>query len=421
MSQSSKAAGVDKSVGAVAPTREEILERARALVPVLRERAAATEQLRMLPAETMRDLFDAGLLRIAQPAAYGGYEMDWPMHAEAARELAVACASTAWIVAVVGAHVVIAGRMSKECQDEIWADGPDQLIATGSARTTGHIEKADGGYRISGTWRFASGIDHSSWVIVTGPVGSDEGPRAGGVFRENMVRAAIPAREIEIVDTWFVSGMRGTGSKDVNCPGLFVPEHRVANATRSFGKSPPGTEAHKGYLYQTEFLPYFGGSLLGPMLGAAEGAYRDYIEITRVRESAIFRSPVAEQVPVQERLAETAAELKAARLLRKHNDDLLHERGAAMETLTAVENMENGRDRAYVARLCVQAVTRLVRQMGAVGLSDENPVQRHFRDVSAMATQIGVNWDRHMEPYGKWLLGVPTGDPRLDEKRELPS
>ena len=117
------------------------------------------------------------------------------------------------------------------------------------------------------------------------------------------------------------------------------------------------------------------------MLGAAEGAYRDYIEITRVRESAIFRSPVAEQVPVQERLAETAAELKAARLLRKHNDDLLHERGAAMEGLTAVENMENGRDRAYVARLCVQAVTRLVRQMGAVGLSDENPVQRHFRDV----------------------------------------
>ena len=66
-------------------------------------------------------------------------------------------------------------------------------------------------------------------------------------------------------------------------------------------------------------------------------------------------------------------------------------------------------------------MTRLVRQMGAIGISDENTVQRHFRDVSAMATQIGVNWDRHMEPYGCWMLGVPTGDPRIDAERELPS
>lgn len=413
--------GAAGQAGAGTPTAEEILERARALVPVLRERAAATEAGRMLPAETMADLFDTGLMRLLTPAAYGGYEMGWPMHAQAARVLATACASTAWIVSVVGAHSVMAGRMPKECQDEIWADGPDVLIATGSARTTGHIEKADGGYRVSGTWRFASGVDHSKWVIVTGPVGTDDGPRAGTAFAANMVRAAMPTRDIEIVDTWFVSGMRGTGSKDVSCPDLFVPDHRVTGAADSFGASPPGAAAHSGYLYQAPFIPYFGGSMLGPLLGAAEGAYGDYIESTRVRKSALFRNAVAEQAPVQERLAESSAELKAARLMRKYNDDLLHERGLALQSLSAEEKLENGRDRAYVTRLCLQSVTRLVRQMGAIGISDENTVQRHFRDISAMATQIGVNWDRHMEPYGCWMLGVPTGDARIDTERELPS
>ena len=125
-----------------APSPEEILSRARGLVPALRERARQTEERRALPPETMQDLYDTGLLRILQPARYGGYEMDWPMHLEAARIIARACPSTAWIVSVVGAHAAIAARLNKRCQDDIWGDGEDSLIATATAHHAVHFDRA---------------------------------------------------------------------------------------------------------------------------------------------------------------------------------------------------------------------------------------------------------------------------------------
>ena len=137
---------VASEVGATSsPSPEEIFSRARDLVPVLRERAQETEKRRSLPPETMRDLYDAGLLRILQPARYGGYEMDWPMHLEAARILARVCPSTAWIVSVVGAHAAIAARLNKRCQDDIWGDSHDVLIATATAPSVGGVYKVDGG------------------------------------------------------------------------------------------------------------------------------------------------------------------------------------------------------------------------------------------------------------------------------------
>jgi 3-hydroxy-9,10-secoandrosta-1,3,5(10)-triene-9,17-dione monooxygenase len=146
--------------------------------------------------------------------------------------------------------------------------------------------------------------------------------------------------------------------------------------------------------------------LLGPMLGAAEGAYADYRDITAVREGALFGGKVAGMVQVQQRLAESAAEIKAARLVYESNNRLLHERGAAGKGLNHDEMLEMNRDRAFVAKLLIGAVTRLVRQMGAMGLYDDNPVQRHYRDLSAMGTQIAVNWDRNVTPFGKSELGL---------------
>ena len=396
------------------PTHAELMQRAESLLPSLRERAKKTEELRRLPDETMRDLFDTGLLRILQPKRYGGYGMGWAAHADAARVLARACSSTAWIVSVVGAHAAIAGRLNKQCQDEIWGKSQDQLVATASARANGTLRKVDGGYRLSGHWRFASGVDHSEWTMVTAPIEED-----GMVSTEPHFfhRALMPTKDIEIVDSWHVAGMKGTGSKDVKAHDIFIPEHRLMSAADSFGRNPPGAAVNTdSYLYHVPFMAYFGNSLLGPILGATEGAYHDYCEITRVRTSALFGSSVAEQTPVQMRLAETAAEIKAARLIYEDANAFLHQLGVKNQEITHEQKLEAERDRAYVARLCVSAVTRLVRQMGAMGLADSNPVQRHYRDVTAMATQIAVNWDRGMAPYGRMALGLPTETKYEDKK-----
>ncbi len=389
---------------ATQPTLDEILRRAEGLLPALRERAHEAETLRRLPDATVKDLYATGMMRLLQPKRYGGYEMDWAAHAEAARVIARACSSTAWVVAVVGAHAAILARMPKQCQDEVWGPNQDQIIATASARKDGTARQVDGGYIVTGTWRFASGVDHADWCMVPAPVEAGE---RGLHDAPGFLRVLMPKADYEIQDTWFVSGVKASGSKDVHCDEVFVPEHRVMDSRATFAPNPPGAAVNpEHYLYRLEFGPYFGSSLLGPMLGAAEGAYADYRDITAVREGALFGGKVAGMVQVQQRLAESAAEIKAARLVYESNNRLLHERGAAGKGLNHDEMLEMNRDRAFVAKLLIGAVTRLVRQMGAMGLYDDNPVQRHYRDLSAMGTQIAVNWDRNVTPFGKSELGL---------------
>ncbi|MEQ8246155.1 MAG: acyl-CoA dehydrogenase family protein [Alphaproteobacteria bacterium] len=389
---------------ATPPTLDEILQRAEGLLPALRERAAEAEKLRRLPDATVKDLYATGMMRLLQPKRYGGYEMDWAAHAEAARVIARACSSTAWVVAVVGAHAAILARMPKQCQDEVWGPNQDQIIATASARKDGTARQVDGGYIVTGTWRFASGVDHADWCMVPAPVEASE---RGLHDAPGFLRVLMPKGDYEIQDTWFVSGVKASGSKDVHCDEVFVPDYRVMDSRATFAPDPPGAAVNpEHYLYRLEFGPYFGSSLLGPMLGAAEGAYADYRDMTAVREGALFGGKVAAMVQVQQRLAESAAEIKAARLVYESNNRLLHERGSAGKGLNHEEMLEMNRDRAFVAKLLIGAVTRLVRQMGAMGLYDDNPVQRHYRDISAMGTQIAVNWDRNVTPFGKSELGL---------------
>ena len=386
------------------PSREELFERAKALVPRLQDRAKETEELRRLPDKTIEDLFTTGMLRILQPARFGGYEMDWAVHADAARIIAWGCPSTAWIVSVVGAHAAIVGRLPELCQKEVWGENENQLTATASARVKGCAVRAKGGYDVSGVWRCASGVDHSEWCMISTYVEGEDTQD-----HSKYIRMLIPIGNVNIIDTWFVSGMRGTGSKDISCTNVFVPEHLTINAHLSFGKSPPGAKVNSnGYLYDVAFLPYFGSSLLGPMIGAAEGAYEAYRRITTDRKSVLFGQSVAAQAPVQQRLAESSAEINAAHLIYNASNALLHKRGQAREDLKKNEQVQIGRDRAYVAKLCTDSVTRLVRQMGAIGIFDDNPVQRYYRDISSMATQVAVNWDRNMTAFGGSELGVSS-------------
>lgn len=391
-------------------TYDQVMANARDLVPILEKRAAATEELRRLPDETMEDLYDAGLLRIYTPAAYGGLELEWPALPEAARIVGRVCPSTAWIIAVVGGHTAICGRFPKALQDEIFADGPDQLFVTASAQTTGRITAADGGYRLNGVWRFASGSDHGNWMMVNGEIHDAAGKKTG-----RNIRAICRAEEVEIVDTWHVAGMKGTGSKDLKFNDLFVPEHHTVDQPTNFQAGPPGAPVHPNcYLYDVPFAPYFSSWLLGPVIGCTEGAYDSYLAATKGRVGSMTASTVAQIHTVQERIAESFCELDAARALYDKHNRFLHERGAARRNIKVDEFIESGRERTYIGRLCFNSISRLVRQMGAVGIFDTNPVQRHFRDMNVMQSQLALNWDVHMLNFGRRQLGLPTGMDRLD-------
>jgi 3-hydroxy-9,10-secoandrosta-1,3,5(10)-triene-9,17-dione monooxygenase len=385
---------------------------AEALVPVFAARAAETEALRKLPKESMDDLYKAGLLSVVIPKRYGGLEMDWPALPEVARIIARGCASTAWIVAVVGGHGAIVGRFPQHLQDEVFAAGPNQLIVTASAQTTGVIKRTKGGVIADGVWRFASGCDHADWINVNGEIINEDGTKSG-----KHVRLVLPASKVNIVDTWHVAGMKGTGSKDIQFNAVFVDDDHVLDSPTNFGAGPPGAAVNPdGYLYDVPFAPYFSSWLLGPILGAAEGAYETYRAMTKGRVGSMvqYTSTVAQMPTVQERLAESYCEIEAARALYDKHNKFLHERGAARLNIAVDEFIDSGRERTYIARLCFNAVHRLVRQMGAVGIYDSNPVQRFYRDINVMQNQLALNWDVHMLNFGRRQFGLPTGMDRLD-------
>ena len=392
------------------PSLEEIRARTEALLPGFRARAGDAENTRKLPKETIDELYDAGLLQLFAPKRYGGLELDWPAIVHASRVAARACASTGWMISVVGGHIAIAARFPKAVQDAIFKDGPRQVVTTASAQTTGTITKEEGGYRLNGVWRFGSGIDHATWVMVTGRCDNHPDPPEPNVFR-----ATVPRDAAHVDDTWHVAGMRATGSKDIRFKNNFVEDEWVMTSRDSFGPHPPGAElSPDAYLFDVPFMPYFTNWMIGPVMGCAEGAFNDYVAATKKRIGAMTGVTVAQQQTVQVRLAESAAELDCARMLFDKITDHLHGAGLERRALSEEENAEINRDRVYLTRLCYNATQRLVSQMGATAIFDTNPVQRHWRDLSVMASQMGVNWDMNMTAYGKYLLGLPFGKPRSE-------
>lgn len=378
------------------PSLETLKQRAHALVPMLREQAQATEANRSVLPETVAALHEAGLTRICQPARFGGYELGWEAPVDLGRILASACPSTAWLISIVGPHSAYVGRFPLEAQQTVWSNGEGTIMAGATVARGGTIRRGRGGLRVDGQFSFASGVDYAPWAFVIGKVEDDGEP----------ITCLLPRKDFEIVDTWHVAGLRGTGTKDIVMTDAFVPPHLFIRTSDLVAVDPPGSQHSSSELYWVEYLPYVSTTLMGPVLGAAQGALQAYTESTKARVGAMFEDQPAKSLPVQLRLAESAAEFRAAELLVEAQMSYLINKVNSHCPVPLEKQIEFGRDRAYAMRLCESLVHRLVKQMGASGLYDSNPVQRFYRDLSAMSAQFGIGWDRNMAPAGRLMLGV---------------
>ena len=399
------------------PTAKELVREARKLVPVLRERAQATDELRMLPDETVADLKAAGIHKIFTPRRYGGFEMDWGAHVDVSRELGRGCGSTSWVSSVVMSHTWILGRFPARAQEEFWPDHPDAIIATAFAGG-GTMEPVDGGFVLNGQWQFASGVDHAACAVVGGRYSVKGRSSEGRTFKFRM--AHLLPEDYEIVDTWYAEGLKGTGSKDILVKDRFVPEYRTVLSEELGGSDPPGAKLHESYIYRTELQQLFYTLLCGPMLGATRGGLEHYLEQTRERTGAMLGEKIVDQIPVQIRVAESFEELRVADLIIDSLMQFLHEAGSSGRTIRGIDRLRVRREPAMAAKLCLSAITRLANMMGVTGQTGNNPVQRHYRDMRTISTHGGINWDNGMTPTGKLLLGVPTGDALIDVDIEKP-
>jgi alkylation response protein AidB-like acyl-CoA dehydrogenase len=375
-------------------SRDKLLKRVEDLLPTIRSRASQTEQLRQIPQETIADLRSAGLIRIPNPPRYGGYAHDIDLLFEAAMEVGKACGSTGWCFAVWSIHNWMLGHWPVEAQDEYFADGPDVLSSSAFA-PTGQLEPIDGGYKLNGRWEFSSGSDAATWALL-GAMGP-EGPRM----------TLVPRSDYEIVDTWFVSGLRGTGSKDIIIKDAFVPGHRICALMGDIQGSPAfGLHGRDSYrLPPMSLLPF---TLCSPMVGMAQGAIDVF---TANLKGKTGPGRTADSVALQLRLAESSAEVDAARLIVKSRTRELVERASRGDQPSDLEQAAVRRDYGFVAKLCVRAVNRLFEAAGGHALYDSEAIQRFHRDVHAGSHQAALAWDSIGEGYGRVALGLPPLNP----------
>jgi 3-hydroxy-9,10-secoandrosta-1,3,5(10)-triene-9,17-dione monooxygenase len=370
----------------------ELLGRAAQLLPLLRERAAHTEQLRQIPPETVKDLVSSGLVRIGTPPRYGGHGVDIDTGHAVAWELGRACGSTAWCCSLWIVHNWWLGHFPAQAQDDFFASGPDTLSSTCLNPMGGTAEPVSGGFRVSGRWSFSSGCDASTWAMVAVP-----GARPG-----TLLWLLLPRGDYTIVDTWFASGMRGTGSNDIVVRDMFVPGHRVLDPDRAGDHDRTGWELHQRPSYRVPLRLLTGWDLAAPLVGIAQGAVDEFTARLRATSGP---GRTAESVPLQLRLAEAAAEVDAARTLHRTAVGEMVARAAADETFTELDRARYRRDKAFVARLCVQAVNRLFEGGGARAIVDSEPLQRFHRDAHAASHHAALGWDVAAEAYGKQALG----------------
>ena len=373
------------------PTDAEFLARARSLVPILAAREAETAAARDVPAETIADFRQAGLLRLLRPRRFGGHQSSVGVFLQAVEILAEGCASSGWVYGVLAELEWIIACLPERGQIDIWGDDPESL-AVATTIPNNAATRALGGWRFSGRQPFASGCRHARWVIVGArcldEAGREEAPRY----------LAIPMREAEILDDWHALGMRGTGSSSLMLRDVFIPEHRTVTIADIVAGTPPGRLAHPGYAllrapryYLVPFvLPAVAFALARRALGLVSAALRG-------RGASLSDARLL-------RLGEAAALIECGHLI------FTTRRAAAVAGLASgapipeAEVLRNRRDVVLAFQMINQGVERLATLAGARSVYDTDPLQAIRRDLATIATHIVVNEEGGMVPYGRFLL-----------------
>jgi alkylation response protein AidB-like acyl-CoA dehydrogenase len=390
------------------PSPEELVGRARAMVPEIRALAEETERNRNVLPHVIDRIREAELLRTCRPKEFGGFEYDGETALRIAMTISAACASTGWAVNGAVSNGRSIAHFPIEAQREVWGGDADPFTCACFA-PTGTAVPADGGYVLNGSWSFASGVDASSWVklgaLIT-PAGADP-PFEGAFF-------LLPIGDCEVVDNWFVCGLAGTGSKDIVVRDVFVPAHRVLLFSDARAGTAPGAKYHKNPLYRMPLLIHGASMLASTAVGAARGALDTYLETTRVRKTrgalAGGQLPMAEFATIQLRYAEAAAAVESAELiLLADMRDMTRKLYDGAE-ITVADRIRCRRNQAWVTKLAVQAVDALNASTGGYGLHLGNPVQRAWRDANAVARHVSLNWDAVGTMYGQHAFGLePRG------------
>jgi alkylation response protein AidB-like acyl-CoA dehydrogenase len=378
-------------------------EAARKLAPMIRAAADETDAARELPRPLFEAIADAGIFHLAVPRALGGAELDAPTYVEVIEELGKADASTAWAINQGAVFATYAARMPREAARAVWIDTPRAVVANTPVASAQAIV-VPGGYRVTGRQGFSTGCRHAAWVaahaqvIDNGQVRLENGqPEARYLF--------VPVAEAEIVDTWHVRGMRGTGTHHFAVHDVFVPAERtVPSATAPL--------LEPGPLYKIPRTLLFASGDAAVALGMARSSLETFSELAGAKTPRAMQALLRDQSMIQVNVGHAEAAVRTGRafLIETIREIWSHLTSTGEITLDQRATLRLAT--THGIRLAAQAIDIVYNAAGATAAYESHLLQRHFQDIHVITQHLQGRLANY-ELVGRHWLGLPVDETRL--------
>lgn len=385
------------------PTTQPV-EAARAIAGLLETNAPESERLRQVAPQSVAAMASAGLWRLLTARSLGGSEAGLRAYVDTLFIVGAADPAAGWVLMVSNAHAWMVGNFSERCQHEVFADGPDCCVP-GTLASQGRAVKTEGGWRLDGRWQFASGVDHGDWLLI-GAIADElaDSPTKG-------IHLIVPKTDVEVDDTWYTLGLRGSGSKDLVASNTFVPAYRVMPTKQLFDGESPHGEGGATFFNRIPVLVCLSVQLAAAVIGIAEGALHLHIDRTRKRRSVYTGAPKANDAGAQMRIAEASTELHLARTLVQQAADRCDVAAQTGERLSIADRAELKWQASYAVELTRRATDRIFAGAGAHAIYDDSALQARYRDVNTACHHAATDFDGNAQMYGRVRMGLDPGTP----------
>jgi alkylation response protein AidB-like acyl-CoA dehydrogenase len=381
----------------------ELLERARGMHPLLLRNASLHERERRLSAEVIDAMSDAGFWAMAAPRRWGGTGTSATTMARIGKELAKGCSSTAWVYNILHGTTWVASLGPDALQEAIFGANADTPRICGAVNPPGTAVATEGGYIVNGRWPYSSGSRHANWGQFGCNLLKPDGTVEPGGFMY------LRMSDVTIEDTWFVAGMKGTGSETCVAKDAFVPTERFFHVAKLGVGKHGADKQHVGEPSDFwPFMPFLRATGHGILLGIAEAVLERvkaatgkpiiYTSYTHQRDSSV----------AQREIGEAAAKIRAAELLIESNTRLVDRAGLSRVPLTSEERARSKGEGAFTVDLLTSAVDKLMFIAGSGAFAESNDLQRMWRDLNVGARHTANLPYVGYEIFGRSQLGFET-------------
>lgn len=377
----------------------EHVARARRLAPQIEARADQIEQERRLSEPVLDALFAAGMFRLLLPRSLDGGEVDPATFAAVIEEIAKADASTAWCLCQASGCSMSAAYLPPEVADDVFGRDPRAVLAWGPGPGARAVA-VEGGYRVTGTWSFASGCRHATWLgghcAISEPDGSPRRNAEGKRIERTML---FPASSAQIEDVWHVSGLKGTGSDAFTVAGLFVPHEY------SISRDDPAERRQPGPLYCFPTGSLYASGFAGVALGIARRMLDGLVNLAREKTPRGFKRPLRDSAVIQSQVGYAEAQLQSARHFLLSSLEEIWRSVGRSGALTLDQRVQIRLASTYAIHQAKAVADMTHHAGGATSIFIESAFDRGFRDIHAVTQQLQGR-QFHFETVGQFLLGL---------------